>query len=348
MASRRSKALYLGFFGSGTPSTKNINALLSGLLEPFDSVTFLIPATKGDYSDSIADVLEYLDKSNEVGNPIELHAVTDATTSKKDTLKGIEEDAQVSQKAASGVGTTIAGMVADAIENGDDGRMIMLWPEDPEESDMEAFEAANANDVPAFDLCSGLQTMTFDDGDDGDGGEDEPAESSSGNGIPSEEEMNEMGLTEVKRLGKRVGLTDDDMARKRKSTLIPLIIETAKGGSTPEPKKDSREPARDADDEDRVDQPTEPDDDADEAQAMSVSLLSALPDHARLTESTRLAIRSAAAEFAEALVTAFVVESRKPKSAGKPRADGIEAAPRKSAADESEQEPEAPARRSRR
>jgi hypothetical protein len=267
---------------------------------------------------------------------IDLVVITDETSTTK-TLKELAEDASTVEKS-----TDVPATIVELLKDAGDGRLIVFWDSEAAEADetpdddQKAIELAFEKQVPAFDITQGMEVFEFGDDDEGDPeGEDEEEKpkrgrNSDGDDAPSEDELNEMGIVALKKLAvKSLGLSEDELKGKRKTTVVRLLLEGQ--GALPLATSDEEDGADD----------TEPEEEADEAQAIvrgGVETLEEIPEHVRLTPATRDAIREAAANLAEALLIAFVVEARKPKSAGKPRSDGTEAAPKPPA------DPDAPKR----
>jgi hypothetical protein len=323
----RSKRLLLGFIGSGELSPKNIKPQLDDLTEGKE-VTFILPATKEHFTDSLAAVADYADD-----NKIDFEVVTDDTTSKSKGLKDLAADASAKNKAASSVASAIVDLLE---ESSDDARLIVFWPgeDDATDDDHEAIEAADDKDVSAYDICDALSLFNLSDpggaspasddrgqedekpsrrsrsrDDDDDKGNDGPDD------IPDDEELEAMGLVALKKLAVDHKLVDDvDELKGKRATSVVKLLQEARDNA---PGSGDVTGAQDSDDRGQDDAG---DDDGD---AAGVDI----PEHIQLTPATTKALRAAAGDFVEAVLTAFVVEARKPKTAGRPRADGTPAVP---------------------
>lgn len=340
--------LYLGFFGTGTTSTKNIEALLDSVINGAEKVTFAVPATQDQYTETIATIVEYADNVNDDSSSdtnIEFEVVANSTSSKRQSTDGLVSDASVVTKIKgtnySDVGSAIVGMVADAQEHGMSARLVYLWPGDEaNESDYEVFELADDKNVPTFDLCQGMSRISFEDEGkpaDEDGDEDD---------VPTEDELEQMSLDQLKRMAQRLGIeTEANLKGRRKTTVIAMIL-AHDPSEVEEDEKPEAEPEEDnvtetatrssrsrrADEDDGYDE--DENEGGDEAQAVlyeGVSLAAlqdSLPEHIQIASATRDLLRVAAADFAEMIVVAVANEVRRPKASGKPRADGTPAVPR--------------------
>jgi hypothetical protein len=220
----------IGFIGRGEVRPRNVKALLSDLVDAHQgNARFIIPFTLDHWSDGLDIVADWA-----INNDVPFEAITDETTD------DLEKDAKALLKEASGsqYAKVVPRALVTALAGEATPQLIVLW-EDTDVDAGDAIERAAVENIPAFDLTSGLDEIRLEpeaaeetdepqpEGQDPDAEEaDEPY---------TEEELEALDLDEpggLKEICEANGIPIKP--RSRKPTYIKAILDFQDGKLVPE------------------------------------------------------------------------------------------------------------------
>lgn len=149
----------LGFVGSGKVEKRNATALLRDLIDASGgNARFILPMTKAFWNDNLAVVSDFA-----VENSIPVEAIVDDTTAKMREIKHLLSAARRQHQSAAA-----AFKMAGLLEEAKDGRLVVLWDDEDEDS-LDAVRAADEKGLPLLELTRGLDRIELvaDDEDEG-------------------------------------------------------------------------------------------------------------------------------------------------------------------------------------
>lgn len=148
------------FIGSGKVSTRNAKALLQDELEATNgNLRFILPVTETHWNEGLDAVATFALK-----NDIPYEIVVDDSKDKlaKDAdLREVFAEATKEHKVAK-----VTSKVVSLLAAAPSPKLVILWEDDDVEAN-NAFELADGENIPAYDLCNGFDKLEFED-DDGD------------------------------------------------------------------------------------------------------------------------------------------------------------------------------------
>lgn len=353
------KPLVLAIIGSADMPEKALGATLDELVGKREDVSLLLFATKEHTWDTAFDAADWAD---ECDPKVPYSTISDdsATTKNlKSLIQGGEEDYDGKDDP---IKAFIDFAADEQDKEGKDVRVLFAWPaEDQPDDDYRALELAVDAGLPTFDVTKGmtpkgLEALKLDDGSEPEPPKEEPktrsrrSRAAADDDPPADEGHTEAGLkkltqTELKKIAQDMGAERKEVTGVDKDTVIDLILvlqrekaeKSGSGDGDDEPKDEPKPRAR------RSRASAEDKAAADEAQADKDTDAARRQRATELAEDTAItlvksmegdfdagavagALAGALMTFAEFIIT----EVRKPKSAGRPRADGTEAQPRRS------------------
>lgn len=155
------KPLTIGIAGSGELAVKAIAPMLDDLTEGRTVEALYVPVTDADYTDEVAAVVKWA-----VDNDVAYTTISDEAAGKDKELKKVIAGGADDYDAGDSAGKAIVELLAgDETEPVEDGRLL-LFLDGEEDDDVAIFEEAADLEVPAFDLCNGLEAIKFGDEED--------------------------------------------------------------------------------------------------------------------------------------------------------------------------------------
>lgn len=224
-----------GFIGSGDTTAKNTTALLDDLIDAEEEpATFIIPVTQSLWTTPIQTIADYA-----FDQEIPYEVVTDDSA---DSHKAFAEIIQAATKVHRV--QRVAMKIENILEKSAEPVLIVAWSDEDADS-LSALERALTRDIPAFDLCNGLEPLEFDDESDDD---TEPEAHAYGlpddaTGEPEEEDLaTGFDPNDIKdwtdevlgRTGRPAVLEDDEMSDEDIEFDEPIISEEDNYESSPE------------------------------------------------------------------------------------------------------------------
>jgi hypothetical protein len=180
-------ATTIGFIGGGVLSQRMIRAALDDQLKAIEGDTYLyLPITKDHFSDEVMAVADWAIK-----NKVPYEAITDTSTSKLKVAAEYVEAATDEIVGDEGVVPAMVEALKEATGGKDEAKLFIFW-DDADDEAYTAFVEGDEAGLPCFDLCNGVERLTFDDG------EDEPEEEE-----PEPEEDDKHALDEAAEMGRR-------------------------------------------------------------------------------------------------------------------------------------------------
>lgn len=191
------KPLVLGFIGQGATSVKNATALLTDLVKAHGGkAKIILPATEKHWTEGIEAVADIA-----VENEWPLVLVTDDSATAHRPLKGYLSQATEKIKVTKPVNKVVQLVGAET-----NSKLIILW-NDEDDDCYTALQAAEQNEVEAFDLCAGLHKLEFTEPDGGEPEADPEAEEDTApDGEPEPDDLDDMDEAELQDLAETLGL----------------------------------------------------------------------------------------------------------------------------------------------
>lgn len=234
--SKEAGPLYVGFFGTGKVSDKETDALLTEYLtDKGDEITFLIPATKPSYTDTMAAVVAFAQACDP---PIPYEIIHDQVSAKARPIAAAIKGASKTHQVA-GVGRKL---VADLAKK-DDALLVVIWDDDDTELE-KVVNAARDADMMIRDLTVQLTEVEFTDEEDETAPDEadtdtEAAPEAAEDSDPVDdtpytaEELEGAELPDLKQVAADMGI--EVPPRSRKPTYVALILDAQeKAAAAPE------------------------------------------------------------------------------------------------------------------
>jgi hypothetical protein len=200
----------IGVIGNGVLSQRMIRATFNDQLEAVaedDDFRLVLPVTKDHFTDEVMAVADWAIK-----NEVPFEVVTDESADKLKIAADYIE-AAVKEHRVKAVALKIVGLVEK-----DEGKLFIFWDEEDDDA-YRAFEKADEVNVVAYDLCNGLEKLSFGDDEEEDEtplpddeavaaqeeGDDEPEPG--GHELDERAEMGRKTVKELKALLVEAGVT---------------------------------------------------------------------------------------------------------------------------------------------
>lgn len=219
----------IGVIGKGTLSSRMIRATLAdqldALAEPED-LRLILPATKDLFTEEVEIVADWA-----IANGAQIELVGD--DSKAPKALGEYAEVAVKNHTVRKVPTGLVKILAKT----EGAKLFVFWDEDDEEG-YTAFEDAFDAEIPSYDICNGLEELTFDDDADEPVEEpeaaEEPEEEAPRHDIDPQTELRRKTAKELKEICKEKGITVSRSGKGRiaKDAYIEALVNFEETGAT--------------------------------------------------------------------------------------------------------------------
>lgn len=172
----------IGVIGKGTLSSRMIRSIFADQLDTLkdaEDMRLVLPVTKALFTEEVEIVADWA-----LANNVPFEVVHDGSKLPKATEEYVE--AAVRESKVANVGTGIVKILEKADQH---PRLFVFWDEEDEDG-YEAFETAWDAEIGSYDLCNGLEELSFSDDEEGDA---EPEEAGNVHPLDEDEDGNPRG-----------------------------------------------------------------------------------------------------------------------------------------------------------